>query len=255
MNLISKNLTSPNIWLKGIVSLGTLLLVCASASIAESATITSFTNRNDFNTAIGSIPVIIEDFTNSFHFPITTGSLNSQTNLVVLIGVPLRTGDIKPGVTYSTQLGTDFFFNIDAGGGYTGGFLDGFASSDFNRTLTIDFDKNVSAFGFDTNSLMGNDFDLKIKFSSGETFVQNFLLSNSLSLQFFGFQSDAMDIQSVIIDGNSDNGTFDNGTFAFAIDNFTFTTVPEPLNLGGTLIAGFMGLWLKRKKQKGSQSV
>ncbi|BAT52295.1 hypothetical protein NOS3756_12300 [Nostoc sp. NIES-3756] len=250
MNLINKNLTSPNICLKGIVSLGTLLLVCGSASIAESATITSFTNRNDFNTAIGSFPVIIEDFTNSFHFPIITGILNSQTNLVVENGSPIRPGDIKPGATYSTPPGTGSFFNIDAGGGYTGGFLDGFASSDFNRTLSIDFDKNVSAFGFDTNSLMGNDFNLTIKFSSGQSFEQNFLVSNSISLQFFGFQSDATDIQSVIIDGNADDGTF-----AFAIDNFTFTTVPEPFNLGGTIVAGLMGLWLKRKKQKDSQSV
>ncbi|MBG1262237.1 PEP-CTERM sorting domain-containing protein [Nostoc commune] len=253
MNLISKNLTITDISLKCIASLGTLLSVCSSASIAESATITPFTNRNDFNTNIGATPLIREDFTDNIHYPITRGILNSQTNLVVENGPPIRPGDIKPGATYSTQLGTGFFFNIDAGGGYTGGFLDAFPSSDFNRTLTIDFDKNVSAFGFDTNSLMGNDFDLTIKFSSGESFVQNFLVSNSQSLQFFGFQSDAFDIQSVIIDGNTDRS--DGGPFAFALDNFTFTTVPEPSSLGGTVIAGFMGLWLKRKKQKGSQSV
>lgn len=253
MNLISKKLTIIDIYLKCIVSLVTLLSVCGSASIAESASITPFTNRNDFNTAIGATPLIIEDFTDYIHYPITTGILNSQTNLVVKNGSPIRPGDIKPGATYSTPIGTGSFFNIDAGNEYNGGFLDAFPSSDFNRTLTIDFDKNVSAFGFDTNNLMGNDFNLTIKFSSGGNFVQNFLVSNSESLQFFGFQSDAFDIQSVIIDGNTDRS--DVSPFAFALDNFTFTTVPEPSSLCGTVLAGFMGLWLKRKKQKGSQSV
>lgn len=254
MNLISKNLTiTDNMYPKCIAFIGMLLSVCGSASIAESASITPFTNRNDFNTTIGATPLIIEDFTNSNHFPITTGILNSQTNLVVNNGSPIRPGDIKPGATYSTPQGTSSFFNIDAGGGYTGGFLDGFPSSNFNRTLTINFDKNVSAFGFDTNNLMGNDFNLTIKFSSGGNFGQNFLVSNSQSLQFFGFQSDAFDIKSVIIDGNTDRS--DGGPFAFAVDNFTFTIVPEPFNLGGILIASFMGLWLKRKKQKGSQAV
>ncbi|WP_375509494.1 hypothetical protein [uncultured Nostoc sp.] len=248
MNLISKTLTITDMYPKCIAFLGTILSVCGSASIAESASITPFTNRNDFNTTIGATPLIIEDFTNSIHYPITTGILNSQTNLVVNNGSPIRPGDIKPGATYSTPRGSGFFFNIDAGGGYTGGFLDGFLSSNFNKTLTINFDNNVSAFGFDTNNFMGNDFNLTIKFSSGENFVQNFLVSNSESLQFFGFQSDAFDIQSVIIDGNRDRS--DGGQFA--VDNFTFTTIPEPFNLGGILIAGFMGLWLKLKKQKGS---
>lgn len=251
--IISKNLTITDIYPKCIAFIGALLSVCSSASIAESASITPFTNRNNFNTNIGTTPLIIEDFTNNIHYPIITGILNSQTNLVVKNGSPIRPGDIKPGATYSTPRENGLFFNIDAGGGYSGGFLDGFNSSNFNRTLTVNFDKNVSAFGFDTNTLIGNDFNLTIKFSSGGNFVQNFLVSNSQSLQFFGFQSDAFDIQSVIIDGNTD---ISNGSpFAFAIDNFTFTTVPEPFNLGGILIAGFMGLWLKRKKQKGSQSV
>ena len=35
-------------------------------------------------------------------------------------------GDIAAGVTYSTPVGDSFFFNIDAGGGFVGGFLDGF---------------------------------------------------------------------------------------------------------------------------------
>ena len=238
-----------------------LLIVCGSASIAESASITSFSERNNFNTAVGATPLIVEDFTESSHYPISTGILNSQTNLDTL-EEPIRPGDIEPGATYSTPVGTGSFFNIIASpeipgiGGFTGGFLNSFSSStDPDRTLTVDFDNNVSAFGFDTNSFMGDSFNLTINFASRGSFVGNFLVNNSArDLQFFGFQSDATDIQSINIDGIIAND-IGNSSYAFAVDNFTYTAVPEPFTAGAPVIAGCIGLWLKRKKRKGSQSV
>lgn len=226
--------------------LATLLLVCGSTSIANAGSITTFSDRSNFNTAVGATPLTIEDFTDTSHFPISTGILNSQTNLVVDFGSPIEPGDIEPGVTYSTPIGTNYSFNIDALAGFDGGFLDGFFGGDPNRVLTVDFDNNISAFGFDTNYTMGSDFNLTIKFTSGPDFVQNFSTTNSADLGFFGFQSSAADIQTAVIDGNG------NGTFAFAVDNFTFTAVPEPNSAVSVLAFGAFGtcLLLKRKQRQ-----
>jgi hypothetical protein len=224
-----------NIYLKYISSLAIPFLVCSSASTAEAVLITTFSDRNNFNAAVGTTPLIVEDFTDTSHFPISTGILNSQTDITVESGPPIKPGDIEPGVTYSTPIGSSNFFNIDAGGGLIGGFLDGFFGGNPNRVLTIDFDNSVSAFGFDTNFLMGSNFDLTIKFESGLDFVQNFLVNESFNeVQFFGFQSNEVNIESVVIDGNGNN------LFAFALDNFTFTnsqdvTIPEPSLVLGLL--------------------
>jgi hypothetical protein len=203
-------------------SLG-FLLATVMGSQASAGTITVFTDRPSFVSAVGG-PLIVEDFTDTFHFPISTGVLNSTTDLVVTNGPPIRPGDIKPGVTYSTAIGTSFFFNIDAGGGFEGGFLDGFNQPNGNP-LAITFDGPVSVFGFDTNSLMGNNYNLTIGFASDPSFVQNFTISPTQTLQFFGFQSDRTDILSTVIEGDR---LF---PFAFALDNFSFTPtsdVPEP---------------------------
>jgi hypothetical protein len=121
-------------------------------------------------------------------------------------------------------VGSRNFFNIDSGGGYAGGFLDGYNPSD--RVVTIDFDSPVSAFGFDKNSLNAGGFDVTIQFLSGSD--QVFTNATPGSLSFFGWQSSATDITSVVVENNA-------GFFAFDFDNFTFggstNVVPEPTTL------------------------
>lgn len=188
--------------------------------------ITVYTDRNAFTNAAGG-PLTLEDFTPQYHFPITTGVLNSETNLP---GIGIFPGTIQEGVTYSTPVGTGNFFNIDAGGGYTGGFLDGFEPSD--REVTIDFhnaDPNspraVRAFGFDLGSLGSNDFDVHIYFSSGP--MQHFNHPYPSSISFYGFVSDQRDITRVVVGNNG-------GFFGFDFDNFTY----DQVGAGGF----FMGL-------------
>lgn len=222
-----------------------LVFLGLAGQSASAGTITTYTDRPTFNAAMG-VPLTLEDFTPTDHFPISTGVLNSLTNLP---GIGLFPGDIQPGVTYSTPIGSSFFFNIDGGGGYVGGFLDGFYGGDPNRVLTITFDNPASGFGFDTNLIMGTDFDITINFTSGPAYTANVALSGSINLEFFGFQSSLGDITSVIIDGNG------SGTFAFALDNFAFdvgtaAAVPEPtsLTLAGLGLLSVYG-WARRHRR------
>ena len=221
----------------------TALVVVWACGGVSAGTITTYDDRPSFTAAVG-VPLTIEDFTSSDHFPITTGVLNSSTNLVVEVGTPITPGLIDPGVTYSTPIRTDapagFFFNIDAGGGFTGGFLDGLGTGAPGSSLTTTFDAPVVGFGFDTNGLMGTAFQLDIHFTSGPDYVQT--ISNTSD--FYGFVSSATDIVSANIYGNST-------TFTFALDNFTYPTsaaVPEPssivlASIGGLGILTFARRW------------
>jgi hypothetical protein len=195
---------------------GAILAGTVSACAASAGTITTYFDRASFEDA--APPLIVENFTDTAHFPITTGILNSETNLPEIGIVP---GTIQPGVTYSTPIGEGNFFNIDAGGGYTGGFLDGFEPSD--REVTVDFHlddpnlaRSVSAFGFDIGSLGSSDFDVKITFADGSQQDFNFAYPEAIS--FFGFVSDQQDIASVVIGNNG-------GFFGFDFDNFTYDAV------------------------------
>lgn len=87
----------------------------------------------------------------------------------------------EAGTTYLTHVGSSSFFNIDAGGGYTGVFLDSLRSYGA-RALTVDFDTTANAFGFDTSNLMGTDFDVVINFTDGSAFIQNFLVIKVICL-------------------------------------------------------------------------
>jgi hypothetical protein len=181
----------------------------------------TYFDRASFEAAVGE-PMGVEDFGNTFRFPITTGVLNSQTDLVVQFGPPITPGLILPGVTYSTPVGESFFFNIDSAGGFDGGFLDGFYGGDPNRRLTVTFDAPTRAFGFDTNSLAPN-LEVVVTFADATQQSYGVFITGS-PLRFFGFVSQGgADIVSATIGGN------DNGLFAFAIDNFTSpAVVPEP---------------------------
>jgi hypothetical protein len=194
-----------------------LLASALTAATATAGTITTYLDRASYEAAVP--PQNLENFTDSSHFPITTGVLNSETDLPEIGIFP---GMIQPGVTYSTPVGQGFFFNIDAGGGYTGGFLDGFEPSDREVTMVFHLDdpnapRTVNAFGFDLGTLGSTDFDVKITFADGSQQDFNFPYPND-SLGFFGFQSDAKDIASVVIGNNG-------GFFGFDFDNFTYDTI------------------------------
>lgn len=218
----------------------TLLFVTAGlfAGTANAGLITTFSDRAAFDSAVGS--TTLEDFTDTHHFPIPGGELSSTSSYGTL-----SAGDIQAGVTYTSPVGSGNYFNIDAGGGFDGGFLDGFYPS--TRDLTITYDPLVAAFGFETNSLMSN-FDITINFLSAPSFTANY--AGITDMQFFGFQSDIADIQSVVLSGNG-------GSFGFAIDNHVFggngsggqaSAVPEPTSLA-LLGLGLAGLGFSRRKK------
>ncbi|WP_169517204.1 PEP-CTERM sorting domain-containing protein [Azohydromonas australica] len=221
-----------------LVGLAAFSLVLAPS--IHAGNLTHFSDRQAFD-AVLPIPATVERFTDSSHFPISTGVLNSRTNLVVDHGTPIRPGDIQPGVTYSTAIGQSFFFNIDRGPTSDGGFLDGFVQTNGNP-LTVTFDRPVTAFGFDTNRYMGSKFDLTIRFTQGREQLLTYATEPTVGQWFFhGFVSNRRDIASLVIEGESQQFN----SFAFALDNFTFSPpVPEPstwaLLLGGLCALGGM---------------
>lgn len=222
------------------------ILLLAAARYGTAGTITTYSDRPTFTADMG-VPLTVEDFTGDAHFPISTGVLNSATDLVVGSGAPIKPGDIKPGVTYSTAIGDSFFFNIDAGGGYEGGFLDGFAQATYENKLTITFDGPVSGFGFDTNSLMGSRFLVRIIFGSGPDYSDGFAAPPTTDLEFFGFKSDASDIVGAEILGVG-------GFFSFSLDNFTFpqpgAAVPEPSTVALGIAALALSIPALRRRRK-----
>lgn len=222
-------------------------LTAALIAASSASAISSYTDRAVFTAAVGgSGALTIEDFTHTYHFPITSGVLNSSTT-----EAGLAAGDIEAGATYSVPTpGVGNFFNIDGGGGFTGGFLD---SIRHFHPLTVVFDTAISAFGFDTNALMGSSFDLQINYSNQPSFSDTYGVSGSSSMQFFGFQSSTSNIESVLIRGNSQ-------TFDFALDNFTFggdgappaeggpEGVPDSGSTFAMLAAAFIGFVCLRRK-------
>lgn len=191
------------------------------AAPAFAGSITAFSSRAAFEAAVGG-PVTVDTFGTELRAPISTGVLNSATNLAVTIGSPITPGLIQPGVTYSTPIGQGYFFNIDTAGGFTGAFLSGEPDP-----LTATFDGPVRAFGFDTRRIMGTELEVIINFTSGGPYVSLFAIPGAPSNDFFGFVSSARDIVSMTV------FTTTLANVTFAIDNFTFSAVGTP---GGTTV-------------------
>ena len=109
--------------------------------------------------------------------------------------------------------------NID-GGSFEGGFLDGFHHGERadRRALRVSFTEPVHGFGFDTNVHMGDAFKVRVVHTDGSVEVVDGLelSAGPLEEQFYGFVSDAADIQRVRIIGRGDS------IFGFALDDFRF---------------------------------
>lgn len=185
---------------------------------------------------------VVEDFGLEPHFPIHTGVLNQHTHIEPENEITLLPGRIVPGVTFSTPVGHGYFFNIDEGDAYEGAFLDGFYGGHASRRLTVDFDAPVAAFGFDTNRLAPN-LEVTVTFTDLSTATFSTVVS-SHGMSFFGFTSrQGWDILRVTIGGD------DNPAFAFALDNFTFTTaVPEP-GTWGLMALGLAALGARARRR------
>jgi len=191
-----------------------------STTLVNSSTITTYTDRALFNDNVGA--TTLETFGTPQYYisNIPNGVLNTNTDYD-----SISPGDIAAGATYSTPTNTGGSLNIDSSicacNEFEGGFLDGGYLTD--TALTITYSSPVAYFGFDTNGTMSN-FQVTINSASG-IYLQFFNLDpNDGSMSFFGFQSDLADIQSVIINSNSN--------YSFAIDNHSFgagsAAVPAP---------------------------
>jgi hypothetical protein len=190
------------------------------AGASQASSITAFTDRPAFGTAVGATTT--ETFGPSQCFPLTAPLNNASSYGCLPAGI------IQPGATYSAPIVPGLSFDIDTGPSFPTPFLDSLLLGRGSAPLTVTFDTPAAALGFDTNSiLMGSSFTILFNFVSGSSSLTPSVPAGS-GPDFFGFQSSAADIQSVVITGT--DPTF----FGFGLDNFSFsntsvvTSAPEP---------------------------
>lgn len=226
------------------ISLGSIL-----ATTIWAGTITTYTDRTSFNAVAGAVNV--ETFGGGTFNPIPDGTIAS--------GATLGGYTFVPGVTYSTPVPAHVIMTIDycPSCGFDGVYLDVIGFNNVaSGPLAATFDAPVGAFAFDTDNLGGGEEFVTINFASDPEYSTTFEVTSLAPTQFFGFQSDAQDITSVVVGYTNVSGGVNYG---FAVDNFTFSdtaSAPEPASLvlfGSALLSSGMitrGIRRVRKREK-----
>ena len=219
-----------------------LALVCCPAFASG---VIVYTDRAVFNAAVGSTTV--EGFNLGYRLGLS-GPISSTLTTDSMLGGTIYPGDLQPGATYSTSSYIDgsWPFNINDGSIY-GNFLDSYINGEDRRPLTVAFTTPVAAVGFNTSVDEMPTFDIAIFFSDSTQIVRTETISDG-GMKFFGYQSSAANITSVLIAGSG--GYLGQG---FGLDDFTFGgtgagNAPEPATflLFG---AGLLGLPLLRRRK------
>ena len=214
------------------ISLGALALAISIAS-GYAGTITTYANVGAFDTAVGAVSIDTFNLNNCFYL---TGALSSTSSFSCSSVGSIASGSVQPGVTYSVpNAAYSTAFAIDSGLSFSSGFLDANISSANlsagSAPLTVTFSSPVSAVAWDelNGDLTGYNVSILLNFVGGGSASESGSIAaegNSAADAFFGFQSSAADISSVVIDTNSAHAEFE-------VDNFTIpltsnASVPEP---------------------------
>ncbi|MDX2192378.1 MAG: PEP-CTERM sorting domain-containing protein [Gemmatimonadales bacterium] len=224
-----------------LLLLGTGLVISAQPAVAQ---VTVWNDRPAFTASAG--PVTLETFGDRAIFALPS-SINANTNACGTLtpGDCVTPGYLQPGITYSLPNGGPLL--IDAGGGFSGAFLDA-ATPVYGSIppLRLALWGSASFIGFDTNILAGTPLNVTVFFTGG-SWSQEFAIANALDMQFLGFSRAAGDITAIELE--SRNPAF----FFAAVDNVTFnggqTVVPEPSTV--VLVgAGLLGLVASRRRAR-----
>ncbi|NES04638.1 MAG: PEP-CTERM sorting domain-containing protein [Okeania sp. SIO2F4] len=197
------------------------VLSTLSAGIAEAANFTTFTDRADWEAAVGSFSE--EDF-NDFTTEVSFEQSSLDVGDFTLVGLGSRSFgrnfiDVPP-AQFSV-------FNID-------GTPNVNALAFFSDATRLDFDSPITAFGADFAAISNGFFTTEFVIGSDAIDIPD------TPLGFFGFVSD-MSFSEILFQGTGDGFSFDNVVYGQV-------STPEPASILGLLAFGAIGgSMLKRK--------
>lgn len=222
------------------------LLLFGIAEQARGAVIFQ-TDRLAFETANPGL--MIEDFEKGNIptgdlFPFPDEPLNNATN-----NTYFSPGDILSGIEFKIsgdlnfRVSNNYFINT------TKSILASQAAAD----ILINLNPGVTSVGFDIYDLGGADDNVLVEVLGSSSVLSKFTFNlSALNQQFIGVTSDTNNISSIRL-----NHLFTEPGYpgAYGIDNVAFggvVSVPEPVTLGGTVLASAIGLYMKRKQKSSS---
>jgi hypothetical protein len=225
--------------------LASTIIISLPIVIAEPTQAASFTvyrDRSNFETALGGIPTITEDFQ----------SFAPTYNGPPTVQIFLRTDNFT--WTSTGVIGFDIALASDSPPSPlppNEKFITSFVGPVVgrqNRTYVINFDKATTAFGIDVFDLETSPLSITTTNTDGtdiEVIVPVATADNQI--QFAGFISNSAFTQVTL----ATNPLAGDG---IGFDNVTFAPVPEPLTILGAATAAGFGAFFKRKLSKANQS-